>query len=100
VVMDARVPAGTPAVTAGVARCAPGGMWLPEIWFPLIRSHGLVRRGVIAGGGRRSRRALTSDALGCPQRGVPGARRSEPPGTVVVGGPGVARLAAVPAGGS
>ncbi|MBV9730859.1 MAG: hypothetical protein JO309_15925 [Pseudonocardiales bacterium] len=100
--MDARVPAGMPAVTIGVARCAPGGTCHPEIWFPLIRGRGLVRRGVLAGGGRLSRRGLTASVLGCPHRGVPGGRRSGAPGAVVggmVGGPGAARLAAAPAGG-
>jgi hypothetical protein len=100
--MDARVPAGMPAVTIGVARCALGGMCHPEVWFPLIRGHGLVRRGVVVGGGRRSRRGLTSSAVGCPRRSVPGGRRSGAPGPVVVGmvgGPGVAQSAAALAGG-
>ena len=96
---DARVTAGMPAVTVRVTRCVPGGSCPPEVWFSPIRDHGLVRQGVIAGGGRRSRRGLTPSAPGCPPRGMPDGRR---PGTVVagtVGPPGVARLAAVLASG-
>jgi hypothetical protein len=101
--MDARGPAGMPAVAVGVTRRAPGGMCPPEVWFLLIRIHGVARRGVIAGVGWRSRRGRTPSALGCPRRGMPGGRGSEPPGVVVVGtvgGPGGARLAAgLPGGG-
>lgn len=100
--MDARGPAGMPAVAVGVMRRALGGMCPPEVWFPLIRSHGVARWGVIAGVGRSSRRSLTSSAFGCPRRCMPGGRGFGPPGLVVVGtvgGPGLARLAAALPGG-